>query len=238
MMRHAWSIAAVFVLLQLVAAAQAGPVTGLAAAEIERFGEGKKKSWPDPRLDEVAARVVQASNKPNLKAKFRVLNVKAKNALASADRKVFVTQGLFDATSDDGLAFVVGHEVAHIERGHHKKTLLTNVAAALGVGLLSRGRSRDTRTGLALGAGYFTSKRSRSWEREADRWGIRWAYAAGYDPYGALEVFRLFKADGSKGSGLFGRLFADHPDVDVRMRLAKKQIRELTGEEPRAEEEQ
>jgi predicted Zn-dependent protease len=223
-------------LLCLMGAASAGPVTGLAAAQIEQFGQGDHKAWPDARLDRIGADVIKASERPKLKATFRVLNVDAKNALASADRKIYVTKGLYDAADDDGLAFVLGHEVAHIEKDHHSKATLTNLGAALGAAVLSKGKSRGAQTGIAIGAGYFTSKQSRRWEREADRWGIRWAYGAGYDPNGALAVFRLFKQEpGGSSSGLFGHLFADHPDVDLRMQLARKEIRELTGQEPKTD---
>ena len=128
---------------------------------------------------------------------------------ASADgRRVIVSAGLLErcATEDD-LAFVIAHELAH-NLLHHASRL-----ARLGI-------SSD---GLLALAGSGTAE-MRKTEEEADRLGVRLAMAAGYDLSGA----------GSFLSGLQARDREDgppstHPALDRRLALLTAAIAEARG---------
>ena len=71
------------------------------------------------RLHTVAPRILDASDQPTMNVQFKVLDDKTVNAFALPRGYVFVTRGLLETlTEDSELAFVLGHEIAHIVRLH------------------------------------------------------------------------------------------------------------------------
>jgi predicted Zn-dependent protease len=108
------------------------------------------------------------------------------NAFALPGGHVFIGQGLLDQmTSEDELAFVLGHEIEHIDHYHavervqieaQLKNLNLDIVAAIAqipMSLWQVGYSKDQ-------------------EFEADREGLRIAAAAGYSPRGAVNMMVRF----------------------------------------------
>ncbi len=113
--------------------------------------------------------------------------------------------------SDDLMATVIGHELAHLKAQHlAKRAEASNaiglwgavVGTALDVGGLIQGRS-NVGMGRALGgvgAEMATAGFSRDQEREADEMGIKAMAGAGFDPAQAAKLWELMAARvGSKG---------------------------------------
>jgi len=133
-------------------------------------------------VNDVGARVA-AHAKRKLAFRFHLIpNVDLVNAFALPGGHVFIGQGLLDQmTSEDVLAFVLGHEIEHIDHYHAvervqieaqlNKLNLDIVAAVaeIPISLWQDGYSKDQ-------------------EFEADREGIRIASAAGYSPQGAVNM--------------------------------------------------
>jgi predicted Zn-dependent protease len=108
------------------------------------------------------------------------------NAFAVPGGHVFIGWGLLkEINSEDELAFVLGHEIEHIDHYHavervqieaqlHKMDLDVFAAAAqIPLTLWQAGYSKDE-------------------EFEADREGLRLASAAGYSPQGAIDLLNRF----------------------------------------------
>ena len=85
------------------------------------------------------------------------------NARAMANGAIWVNTGLLNDTSDDELAVVLGHELAHYTYEHSRRSRLSL---------------------LGWGSGY-----SRDLEDQADRVGLRYAYEAGFDVERAIDVW-------------------------------------------------
>ena len=121
--------------------------------------------------------------------------------------------------SDDMMAAVLGHELAHIKARHREsregaQALLGVVGLLLGaavdISLANRGQNTwgaGTMLG-SLGAGLGIARFTRDQEREADTLGIQAMARAGYDPKAAVRVWQLMAARGGGGSGLW---MASHP---------------------------
>lgn len=133
-------------------------------------------------VGEVGGRVA-AHAKRKLAFRFHLIpNVDMMNAFALPGGHVFVGQGLLDQmTSEDELAFVLGHEIEHIDHYHavervqieaQLNKLNLDVVAAVAQIPISLWQ-----------AGY-----SKEQEFEADREGLRIASAAGYSPQGAVNM--------------------------------------------------
>lgn len=97
------------------------------------------------QINEIGNRVVQASDRPDIKYTFRVINDSTINAYAAAGGFVYINTGLLDILeSEDELAAILGHEIGHVGKGHQikfihsahqKKVTGTMLGIAMGVGL-------------------------------------------------------------------------------------------------------
>jgi predicted Zn-dependent protease len=104
------------------------------------------------------------------------------NAFALPGGHVFVGEGLLDQlTSEDELAFVLGHEIEHID--HHHSVERVQIEAQL------RHLDLDLVAGLAsLPISLWQAGYSKGEEFEADREGLRIAVTTDYSAQGAIEL--------------------------------------------------
>jgi predicted Zn-dependent protease len=71
------------------------------------------------RINEIGNRVAKASGKLDVKYTFRVVNDPIINAYSAAGGYIYINTGLLDVLeSEDELASVVAHEIAHTNKGH------------------------------------------------------------------------------------------------------------------------
>ncbi|MDD5561272.1 MAG: M48 family metallopeptidase [Candidatus Omnitrophica bacterium] len=179
------------------------------------------------RLEKIAKRIAAVSDRQDIDYHFNIVKEKEFNAFAIPGGNVYVNSGLMEASSDDELAAVVGHEVGHIAARHSVKRL----QAALGYQLLSSialGLSGQKNVLQAVDVvfnvvalGY-----SRKDEYLADRLGVKYANAAGFDAYGMVTFFQKLKEQG-KNTSLSLVFLSSHPPIDERIKQAKKEISAL-----------
>lgn len=142
------------------------------------------------------------------------------NAWAMAGGKMAIYTGLIKKVkpTDDELAQVLGHEIAHALAKHSAEKM--SVAMASNMGVLAVGVLTDTRglalTGAALAAALAVQMpNSRAAESEADRIGIELAAKAGYDPRAAVTLWqKMAKA----GGGRPPEFLSTHPSPENRER--------------------
>ncbi len=179
-----------------------------AAMGLSAFEEIKQKEKlaTDPRQTErvrrVGARIRDAvgADLPGAAWEFVLFDSPQANAFALPGGKVGVYTGLLAlAESDDELAVVVGHEIAHVTARHGAERMSQALAAAVGgavVGAATEESSnRDLwRIGYGVGATLGTLAYSRVHESEADYIGLRYAARAGYDPRASVTFWRKMAA--------------------------------------------
>jgi hypothetical protein len=158
--------------------------------------------------------------------KWKILDTKEVNAVAVPGGFMYVTRGLLDLDprpSDDELAFVIGHETAHISKRHSMDQLEKNLGWAIVIAVLAKGSTAQFVGDLAqqlLASGY-----SRSDEREADDGGFKYMVDAGYDPRGAVSFMRRLMAL-SRGSAP-PKIFASHPPSKERLNNMQRRLEKL-----------
>lgn len=179
-----------------------------AAMGLTAFEEIKQreKVSSDPRANERVRRVglriraAVGADLPGAAWEFVVFESPQANAFALPGGKVGVYSGLLAlAESDDELAVVVGHEIAHVTARHGAERMSQALAAAVGgavVGVATEdSRNRDLwRIGYGVGATLGTLAYSRVHESEADFIGLKYAARAGYDPRAAVTFWRKMAA--------------------------------------------
>lgn len=134
---------------------------------------------------------------------------KTVNAFCMAGGKMALYTGLLEKIkpSDDELAQVIGHEIAHALAGHSAEKMSVAMASNIGVAVLAvaAGRNDAQRRGLynagALGAlAFINLPNSRDAETEADKLGIELAARAGYDPKAAVTLWQKMMAESKSTS--------------------------------------
>lgn len=152
------------------------------------------------------------------------------NAFAMSGGKVGVYTGLFTvAKTEDQLAAVIGHEVAHVAARHGNERLSQNlVLAALGAGLVVGTMNESVETQAAVLGAYGAGSTvgvvlpfSRRDEAEADYIGLIYMARAGYDPRAAVEFWESMRAQ--KGETV-PEILSTHPADDTRIENIKRQL--------------
>lgn len=182
------------------------------------------------RVKRVGRRIANAAQKPDYNWEFVALESKQINAFCLPGGKVAVFTGLLKITpTDDMLATVIAHEVAHALARHAGERLsqdmLVQVAGAgLSAGL--GGQSEPVRQGVmaAFGLGSQVGvllPYSRKQEEEADHIGLILMAKAGYDPRASLEFWRKMM-EATKGQGKPPELLSTHPSDERRLEKIKE----------------
>jgi predicted Zn-dependent protease len=182
----------------------------------------------------------------DIKFTFFVVNDNSINAFAMPGGYVGVNKGLILTTQSEGeLASVLGHEMAHVTQHHiarmqattvsNQLTLLATLVAAV---LASRSNNSDAVIGtLSAGIGLTASNQlafSRDFEREADRVGMQYLAAAGFDVRDMPAFFQRLQQDEHLNGADAYAFLRTHPvtveriseaqnrafDAPVRMRLS------------------
>jgi len=140
------------------------------------------------------------------------------NAWCMAGGKMAIYTGLIEKvqTTDDEIAQVMGHEIAHALANHQAEKMSVSLATSAGVAAV--GIASD-RPGIAMSGAAAAAvlaiklPNSRTAETEADRIGIELAAKAGYDPRAAVT---LWEKMGKVGGSNPPQFLSTHPAPDNR----------------------
>jgi predicted Zn-dependent protease len=140
------------------------------------------------------------------------------NAFCMPGGKIAFYSGILDQLklTDDEVATVMGHEVAHALREHARERMGKNAATGIGANLLSSvlGLGQLGQTVTSYGAQLLTLQFSRSDESEADLVGMELAARAGFDPRAGVTLWQKMAA-ASKGAP--PQWLSTHPSGTTRI---------------------
>ncbi|UUX96262.1 M48 family metallopeptidase [Aquabacterium sp. J223] len=150
------------------------------------------------RLREIAKRLIPYSDEWNSRAKawqweVNLFGSKELNAFCMPGGKIAFFYGILSQLqlSDDEVAMIMGHEMAHALREHARermgKTTATRIGASILSSVLGLGSAGDAL--LNMGGQLLTLRFSREDESEADLVGLEIAARAGYDPRAGVSLW-------------------------------------------------
>ena len=213
----------------------------------ERARESMISQFPEDRdparreyVRRILDRLIRETNSHPADWRLTILrDDRVANAAATRGNQIFVWTGLLSQLkSQDELAAVLGHEIAHILAGHVVPTseeMLNQVVAEISGqvvgGVIGRGSpgSAGANIGGAITSeavrGAIVNPYSRRLELEADHIGLFLMADAGFNPEAALDFWHR----ASNGSGKLAQFFSTHPSSSERL----QRLRELM---PKAKE--
>jgi len=190
------------------------------------------------RLRNIARRIIPYSTRWNQDAsqwqwQVNVIDSKDINAFCMPGGRIGFFTGILSSLklTDDEVAAVMGHEIAHALREHSRekaaKQGLTNIGARVGGALLSGIFGIDPNiTGAVAnyGAQFLGLKYSRDDEREADLVGLDIAARAGYDPRAGIALWRKMAALDRRAPI---ELLSTHPGGENRIAIMEEHMDQL-----------
>jgi predicted Zn-dependent protease len=152
------------------------------------------------RVRAIAQRIIPTTavfrqDAPGWKWEVNVIDSKELNAFCMPGGKIMFYSGLIEQLklSDDEIAIVMGHEIAHALREHSREQVSQAIAAdtALNVGAAVFGLSQNTTTLTATAyQALVATKFSRTDESEADQIGLELSARSGYDPHSGVTLWQ------------------------------------------------
>ncbi len=156
-------------------------------AEVAGFIEYYYRVCTNPelnaRVDRVGHQVLKANGFTKRNYVFTILNSSEINAFAAPAGYIYITTGMLDILeSDDELACVLAHEIAHVEQEHGlKQYRRAQKAAAIGV-LVSVISGQDVSIIAEFVRELVMRGYDRKYEKEADRYGYMYVRRTSFDP--------------------------------------------------------
>ncbi|MCB1609796.1 MAG: M48 family metallopeptidase [Xanthomonadales bacterium] len=168
----------------------------------------------DQALQQLADRLSAHMDLPEgMQIKVHYSDSPVANAFATLGGHVIITRGLLEEVdSENALAMVLGHEIAHVQHRHPIGSLGGGLALGLMVSVVAGGSVDVTSISAALTQLSF----SRSFEREADAAALE-ALRAEYGHLQGAEVFFQRMLDADPVSGRVPAFISTHPNVRERL---------------------
>lgn len=176
----------------------------------------------------------QVKYKSEFKWEVRIIHDdKTLNAFCTPGGYIYVFTGLIKfLESEDQIAGVMGHEIAHADYRHSTKQMTASQKTGLIAGLVAfvtyvfTGYDVSDLTGLA--GTFLTLNYSREDETEADLASVKYLYSTEYDARGAARFFEKIIASGQQGGPEF---LSTHPDPGNRVQKITDEWKKYGGKE-------
>jgi predicted Zn-dependent protease len=225
-------VASVILLLPLASSVQAQ----LSIEEEKKMGQQfmraalrELKLIEDPEVvdytNRVGQRIVKSLDVHIWPYHFFVVDSDTLNAFAAPAGYVFINRGLVEIMEEEGeLAAILGHEVAHVQSRHisqrmarsKKLNMATLAGIVAGIFLGGEAGAAIMQGGMAA-SGSMQLKYGREDEEEADRKGLLYMEAAGYQGEDIVKIMRKMGQDSWMSGGRIPSYLSTHPGVPERV---------------------
>ena len=207
---------------------------------LQQFGG----EYEDPELqayvDRVGNRLAAASDLPDTRFAFTLLDSDVPNAFALPGGYVYITRGLLALAENEAeMAGVLGHEIGHVTARHaaQRQTQATGAGLLATLGTIGAAilggemAGRLAQQAAGVGAQAYLAGYSREQELEADQLGIRYLAGAGYEPRAMASFLEKLGDQSELEQRLAGRegdpglsWFATHPRTLDRVEQAIEEV--------------
>jgi predicted Zn-dependent protease len=160
---------------------------------------------------------------------FKILRSNELNGFALPGGFIFLTDRLVQLFENnrDEMAFVLGHEIGHVVKGHALDRMVASSAVKL-ITKLSPARGTVGKFAKSALAKVLYTTYSQDQEAEADYFGVGIMNAAHYNPQAALSFLNKLSENSPPLNDMeFNKYLSSHQRLDLRLKLVKRSIMEL-----------
>ena len=204
-----------------------------AYSQIINTAKSNQKVVTNSQVNRVTARLIPLAKlyrEDSAQWKWEVNTIKSDelNAFAVAGGKIVVYTGIIEKLklTDDELAAIIGHEMAHALREHGRERasmqMVTNLGLKYGAAAAGLGGGEQQIAQLVANYG-LTLPNSRKHESEADLVGLEIMARAGYNPNAAVNVWKKM-AVATGNTGKAAQFLSTHPAAVTRIEQIQKTI--------------
>ncbi|MEY8877278.1 MAG: M48 family metallopeptidase [Leptothrix sp. (in: b-proteobacteria)] len=204
----------------------------------EASGKGALAGANDPqviRLRAIAQRIIPFTFEWNSRARdwkweVNLIGSKELNAFCMPGGKIAFYFGILQQLqlSDDEVAMIMGHEMAHALREHARERMGKQMATkgAIGLGAALFGLGDIGRSVADMGGQLLTLKFSREDESEADLVGMELAARAGYNPAAGVSLWQKMQ---QAAKGAPPQFLSTHPSSSTRIQEIETNLPKVQG---------
>ncbi|MDH7454657.1 M48 family metalloprotease [Luteimonas composti] len=216
-------------------------------AQLRHYGYVLEDPLSEAWLQSTGNRLAAVSDDPEQRFTFFMMKDRSINAFATLGGYIGMNAGLvLAAESEDEVAAVLGHEIAHVTQAHVLRSveraqrdsipILLAMLGAIAVAQSAGGNSSDdaAMAAIASAQGLAAQRQinyTRSNESEADRIGIRTLARGGYEPIAMASMFERMQAASRTNQGGERERLPDylktHPVTTTRISEAKDRAQRL-----------
>lgn len=171
----------------------------------------------DPRTEFVQNLLseLQSCSDVSIPLKLGILETEELNAMALPGGVILVNSGLIDKLkSENGLAFVLAHEISHFKNRDHLRKLGRGIVLG-GLAAILLGSNSQLSSVLMPASTYDDAQYSQERESLADEEALNIVSCHYNNTAGSVELFQLLKL--TQASGFVSHYLASHPDPSKRI---------------------
>jgi predicted Zn-dependent protease len=188
-------------------------------------------------LNRICGALVINSPKPDIYNGYHVMILDSNeiNAFATSGGHIFITRGLLNNVgSEDALAAVIGHEIAHIQLQHSIKAIRTSritqaimITGSSAAGIVAQNTDLKELTDIfdesveEIVSTLINNGYSQEQEFEADTLALSLMASAGYEPSSLIDMLRALEQNQPRSPGGFNKT---HPSPALRIANAEKNV--------------
>ena len=191
-----------------------------ASAQLEKETKVWNNAEQQARLDSIGQRLASTSTRQDLKFSFKMLDTDMLNAMALPGGHVYATRSLMEKfTDDDQLAFVLGHEIAHVELRHSVDKLSETLLRKAVTLPLSFRQWNIAKIALNFGDELIGNRYTQVKENQADKLGQEHIVRMGINPHKAAEAMQHLSElqHGKEIPAKLEQIFSYHPPSQQRI---------------------
>jgi len=187
------------------------------------------------RVTLIGERIEAFQPRNNIAYTFKVVDTSEVNAFAIPGGFIYVTRGMINyVESDDELAGVIGHEIAHVALRHGAQQIEAIAAGQAALEAVVSGdpnletiyQDQSVQIATQIVALVAVNGWSRQAELDADEYGSVYMAHAGYDPNAVIVLFTRFSSEqGGSSNDILAALFDTHPPFEDRIARVEQAIR-------------
>ncbi len=176
------------------------------------------------RVQRILDRIAAVCDRKDITYFIKVLDKDVLNAVSLPGGYVYIFKGLYDELkTDEQIAGVIAHEVAHITARHAVKRIQNAYGAMILQGLATQSSAKVAQ-GVNFALISLFSEYSQQDEFEADRLGVKYLKKAGYEPTAMVQVLVKLREDQEKSPAREYSYWRTHPFIPQRISVVNQAI--------------